>query len=78
MRGVLEYEGDFQNDKFHGQGYLRHLNKNSEYKGEFRDGMKHGKGVITEANGGTYEGDFENNHKHGRGVYTLREKKYEG
>lgn len=29
MRGVLEYEGDFENDKFHGQGYLRHLNKNS-------------------------------------------------
>lgn len=47
MRGVLEYEGDFENDKFHGQGYLRHLNKNSEYKGEFKNGEKHGKGILT-------------------------------
>ena len=40
----IKYEGDFSEDKYHGEGNLYY--KNAEYyKGQFKNGIKHGKGT---------------------------------
>ena len=45
----VEYTGDFKEDKFHGKGTLKRVDKNltTVYEGEFYKGMKNGSGTIT-------------------------------
>lgn len=35
-----KYEGEWENDKKHGQGVYLYQNKGEKYEGEFRNGMK--------------------------------------
>ena len=39
-----QYEGEFKNGKFHGQGKL--VFKKQTYVGDFNNGQKHGKGIL--------------------------------
>lgn len=52
------YEGDFKNNKKHGNGTLT-LDKYT-YVGEFKDGQMQGKGTLTWKNGKKIIGHFEN------------------
>ena len=62
------YEGNFKDDRYHGFGKLKQIDKhyyaeyNEEmqdigYVGEYEDGLKHGKGKETQSEE-IYEGDF--------------------
>jgi len=63
-----QYEGEFQNDKPHGQGLVR-FSSGGRYVGEFRDGQRNGQGVYTYPSGDRYVGEFRDGQRNGRGVY---------
>eukprot|EP01034_Spumella_vulgaris_P028895 gene28895-35845_t len=52
------YQGEWQNDKRHGQGYIRYGNRES-YNGEWLNDHKHGRGDYSYTNGNFYSGEFE-------------------
>jgi len=62
------YEGEWDNDLFHGQGEIR-WPEGDKYKGKFENGKKSGYGTYWYANGERYEGNWRNDLKHGDGVY---------
>lgn len=72
------YEGDYHDDKRHGNG--RSFYKDgSTYDGEWRLDSKHGFGLMTYPDESTYEGEWKNNSRHGYGVYIYANgDKYEG
>ena len=53
-----KYEGEFKNEKFHGQGKYSFSNGNI-YEGEFKDGKSHGLGSVTLPDGDTFVGYFK-------------------
>ena len=73
------YEGDFQNDKFHGTGMLARPN-GMKYEGTFVDGAQKGYGTMTWPSGDTYEGSFDNDVMAGQGRFIWKEtgEKYKG
>ncbi|CAD8121411.1 unnamed protein product [Paramecium sonneborni] len=62
------YEGQFENDRKHGQGYERFPDKTS-YEGTYINGKPDGKGKFLWANGEVYEGGWLNGLKHGEGIW---------
>ena len=66
------YDGEWSNDKPHGQGSMT-LSNGDTYTGEFVDGRMHGKGcfLYVSQEGRKYEGEFANDRPHGRGVMTM-------
>ena len=50
-----KYEGQFKDDKYHGQGTKIYSN-GDKYEGEFKDGKYHGQGTHTLKNGIKFEG----------------------
>ena len=56
LKGMVEYEGQFKEDEFHGYGKLTNIQKKSFYEGTFKMGEKEGKGELKEGGGGIYEG----------------------
>eukprot|EP01006_Ploeotia_vitrea_P053660 TRINITY_DN67806_c2_g1_i1.p1 TRINITY_DN67806_c2_g1~~TRINITY_DN67806_c2_g1_i1.p1 ORF type:complete len:180 (+),score=29.11 TRINITY_DN67806_c2_g1_i1:331-870(+) len=62
------YEGDWLNDKLHGQGVVTFSSEN-RYEGEFKAGMRCGKGTYTWKSGAEYTGSWKNDTKHGHGRY---------
>ena len=73
-----DYEGDYQEDKFHGRG--KYFWKNGTvYKGDFKNHQMEGEGCWQSPNGDTYEGEYSRNNKHGFGVYQSSDGRvYEG
>ena len=69
------YEGNFNNDLFHGKGVYEWSNK-KKYEGEWYEGKMNGKGKLTFPNGSYYEGDFVNGIKEGKGKYFWKHDKY--
>ena len=73
--GTLEYEGEWSEGKYHGQGKLDTCDGYGryQYEGSFRNGDLHGKGKYVYLDGEyedyRYEGDFENDHEHGWGKW---------
>ncbi|MFN4174606.1 MAG: hypothetical protein ACK4HV_05845, partial [Parachlamydiaceae bacterium] len=65
--GSEVYEGDFENDVFHGQGKLT-IDHIGVYEGAFVNGKFHGKGKFSWKDGTVYEGDFFEDTSHGKGV----------
>ena len=63
------YEGEFQNNLYHGQGHL--VSPAHEYKGEFRQGLFWGKGELRQKNGRIYKGDFVRGEFDGKGLYSI-------
>lgn len=53
--GLMEYTGDWKNDKPHGYGIER-FRDGSTYEGEFKEGLKHGNGMFQWSDGTKYEG----------------------
>eukprot|EP00759_Apiculatamorpha_spiralis_P002973 PhF_6_TR11326/c0_g1_i1/m.18291 len=71
---VLDYEGDYDDNRIpHGQGILRYVN-GSQYKGEFKRGHCHGQGELRKPPKGgvgkieVYTGQFRFGKPHGQGV----------
>ena len=68
------YEGEFQNDKFHGKGILNLPNLN--YEGNFVNGFKNGKGTLKDyKNDLIYTGEFLNDVIQGEGTETNNKNK---
>lgn len=62
----IQYEGDFINDLYEGNGVL--IENTTKYKGQFYQGMKHGKGTEEDkVLQFYYEGEWSNNAKTGFG-----------
>ena len=60
------YQGNFKNDKFHGEGAIQWSN-NTWYKGQWKNGKKEGHGVMVYQNKMKYEGEFKNDERNGKG-----------
>ena len=69
------YEGDFNQGKMTGNGFIKFKDK-SFYQGEFLDGNMHGKGTFTWPDGTMYEGQYANNLREGFGEYRWKMEKY--
>ena len=61
------YEGQWQDNVYHGDGVLKQPS-GSVYEGQFKGGKRHGYGRLTYASGQVYEGTFACGVLHGRGV----------
>ncbi|HSX13250.1 MAG TPA: hypothetical protein VLE96_02380, partial [Chlamydiales bacterium] len=62
------YEGNWENDKKHGQG-THHYANGDRYEGNWENDKKHGEGTLHYANGDRYVGNWKNDKKHGQGKY---------
>ncbi len=78
------YNGVFENGKFHGEGTIQFFktktDKPEEYSGLWVNGFPYGKGIYTWKNGNKYEGNYELGKKKGQGkyVFNLEKNFYEG
>jgi hypothetical protein len=66
LKGVLIYEGCFENGKYNGYGKLT-LKDGERYDGIFANGDMNGLGTYYYANGSYFEGVFNCGFKHGKG-----------
>ena len=64
------YEGEWRDDKMHGQG-VRTWTDGERYEGEYRRHEMHGEGTYTYADGERYHGEFRNDKRHGQGMSTF-------
>lgn len=62
----LVYDGDWQNDRYHGRGELK--TPDTKYVGQFKNGKYHGDGVYSIGNEIEYDGQWSNGQKHGEGT----------
>jgi hypothetical protein len=69
------YEGDWQNDLYHGQGEIIYDDQ-SRYEGLFRLGQWHGEGIRTLTNGDQIRGNFENGFLNGFGTCEFADKRH--
>jgi len=73
-----EYDGDWLNNKRHGQGKCIYWNGNI-YQGQWLYNRWHGKGKLIFANGDVYEGKFEAGNITGSGTFAYKNgEKYTG
>jgi hypothetical protein len=62
------YEGEWLNDKKHGQGKMTYANGDIYY-GDWKNDKKHGQGIMAYVNADyVYEGGWLNDKKHGQGI----------
>ena len=72
------YEGDFENDLFHGKGKLT-FHEGTVYIGDFVRGQINGEGDMTFLDGSRYKGQWRNGRMHGIGTfYTLDDQHWTG
>jgi len=64
------YEGDWKDDKKHGEGKCTFAD-GSVYEGELKNDKVHGEGKCTFASGEVYEGELKNGKRHGEGENTF-------
>jgi len=77
--GKIEYEGDFINGKFEGNGkYI--FDDGEYYEGQWKNGLRSGKGIHYYSNGNIkYEGHYYNDKYEGNGKYINEDgESYEG
>jgi len=65
-----EYNGEFKEGKFNGQGTWTWANGDM-YVGEFKNGTYHGQGTYTHPNGDKYVGEHKDGKQNGQGTFTL-------
>ena len=63
-----EYEGQWEDDKMHGEGRYTYQS-GAEYTGQWVEGKMHGVGKMVYPDGTSYEGTWARNLMHGEGVY---------
>ena len=66
--GIYKYEGEFENDLYHGKGTFTSLDGNSCYTGDYVKGTREGKGVWVLSEG-RYEGEWKGGLFHGTGTF---------
>lgn len=72
------YKGDFQNNRFHGNGYYYYKKSGNTFVGNYTNGEKT-YGTFTYSDGSTYTGNFKNQKKDGRGkLVTAKGKVFDG
>ena len=64
-----EYNGEFKEGKFNGQGTWTWANGDM-YVGEFKNGTYHGQGTYTHPNGDKYVGEHKDGKQNGQGTFT--------
>ena len=69
-----KYVGEWQNNKYNGQGIFTWKKTGSEYLGEWKDGKKHGPGTYifgpnSKTAGDKYIGQYKDKKQHGQGTY---------
>ena len=62
-----KYVGEWQNDKWHGQG-IRNLANGDKYVGGFRKRKAYGQGTFTFASGKKWTGEWDNNKLNGPAI----------
>lgn len=73
-----QYQGEFKDEKFHGQGTLVFA-RGGYYQGQFDQGLMTGKGVHVSVDQSRYEGQFERGEYQGQGqIRYANESFYEG
>ena len=73
-----KYQGDVENGKPNGLGFLIYPN-GDKYVGGWKDGRRNGQGTFTLPDGGTYVGGWKDGKEHGHGTLTFPDgKRYEG
>ena len=76
--GEYKYEGEWKDNKKHGQGTII-SSDGGKYEGEWKDNKKHGKGILTFADGSKHEGEWDLGNKSGQGTMISSDGgKYEG
>jgi hypothetical protein len=65
----ISYEGEFYNNKIHGNGRIKFLKSGIEYIGTFKNDKIDGYGIFKWLNGDKYEGEVKNGKMHGIGKY---------
>ena len=68
--GVILYEGEFKDGKYHGQGRLKKHGNGVTYQGEWKNSKANGQGTLRRPNGSKYVGEWKDNKRHGQGTYT--------
>ena len=63
-----KYEGDWKNNKMHGNGMYTWAD-GRKYMGEYVDDRKHGYGEFIWPDGRSYKGDWVKGKQHGKGMY---------
>ena len=79
--GKKKYDGEFNNNLYHGNGTLFFQDgnqfterfENINYKGNWKFGIKNGRGKLYFKTGYYYDGDFVNDQMHGKGVLSFIE-----
>lgn len=66
-----EYDGEWLDDKYHGQGVIT-WNIKSKYVGSFKNGKFDGHGVRTWDDGARYDGQWKDGLRHVHGVHTYQ------
>jgi len=61
-----EYDGEYKDGKYHGEGRLNYSN-GDEYLGGWKDGKYHGRGRLNYSNGDEYLGGWKDGKYHGEG-----------
>ena len=75
----IHYEGDFYNNKIHGNGRIKFLREGIEYIGTFKFDKIDGYGTFNWKNGDIYEGQVRSGKMHGYGKYKYKNGQvYEG
>jgi hypothetical protein len=75
----FHYEGDFSDNKMHGNGRIKFLRDGIEYKGTFKNDQIEGYGVFKWRNGARYEGPVKAGKMNGMGRYIYANgKEYRG
>jgi len=67
--GTLLYDGEFKNDKMHGQGTY-YWSDGRITTGTLKNGFFNGKGTLTWPDGRKYVGDFKDDKIDGKGILT--------
>lgn len=66
---TLIYEGDVEDDRYHGKGTVYRENGTIKYEGTWKNGQPHGEGISYYDNGNTqYKGGMKNGKYHGEGI----------
>lgn len=66
--GTKRYDGEWENDKYHGFGTYYSDNKKI-YEGEWQHGERHGRGIYYYDEIISYDGEWQNGKRNGKGIY---------